>query len=337
MESVEVTVIMGACAPERRGFAERRAAATQAMLLSAARLAASPDPLREAIALVPWSRSTGGVVVEFPADTRATEVIGAFAAESERMSLARIVCVVDAAHFFSDLLRDDYIAARGGPPLMARAELLVTQMEYASQIVWVNWEALSTADLSALMALANHIAPSARLRLQQPGPEPEVEATPFPSHQDRAGWIKLLNGEYDTYMTDTRVSAFRYTHERPLQPGRLHEVLDDRIEPGEFGTLVRSAGFCRLATRPQAVASWDHVGRVISFEPVGGDPLTGGAELLAIGQDLALIGLDLDRDAISAALDDAALTDAEFAAGPETWLTFPDPFPEWLTADESLD
>ena len=336
-DRIDIIAVTGACAPERRLQAERLSAAPRAMLLPAARLAMHPEPLREALALAPWAGPGGTAVIEFPADVRATEIIGACAAESDRLRMTHIVCVVDAGHFFTDLMRDDYVTPRGGSLMIARSELLVTQIEYASQIILVNWEALPTAQLSTLMALVHHLAPAARLRLLQDDADPEFPPTAFPNGQDRAGWIAILNREFDPYMTDHRVSAFRYQHERPLHPGRLQAVLDQRVEPGEFGLVVRSAGFCRLATRPRTVASWDHVGRVISFEPIGGDAVSPGSELLAIGQDLACIGVDLDRDALTAALDDAALTDAEFAAGPDTWLQLPDPFPEWLTVDESMD
>ncbi|WP_241488101.1 GTP-binding protein [Leucobacter japonicus] len=339
---INVIAIVGACVPERRAYASRVAERDRAMLLSAARLAVAIDPIREAIALAPWAGSGGSVVVELPADIRATEIIGAFSSEPDDLRLTRVVCVVDASHLLTDLMRDDYVRARGSALHVARSELLVTQVEFASHIVLVNWEALSTPDLSTLMALANHLAPRARLSLQQGGDSLDGRAASIAggathaleSGQDGAGWIALLNSEFDPHMTDPRVSGFRYTHERPLHPGRLQRVLDQRIEPGEFGTVARSAGFCRLATRPATVASWDHVGRVISFEPLGSG-VSIDAELLAIGQDLAFIGIDLDRDGLGSALDEAALTDAEFEAGPDAWLALPDPFPEWATADDA--
>ena len=60
-------------------------------------------------------------------------------------------------------------------------------------------------------------------------------------------------------------------------------------------------------------------------------------ELLSVGQDLAFIGLHLAEDRLAAALDDAALTDAELAAGPTVWARFVDPFPTWQTATDRAD
>ncbi len=335
MHTIEITAVMGACAPERRALAARRAAHTGAALITAARLAHHPDPLLEAAALAPWAGASRRAVIELPTDVRATEAIGAFGAEPDRVQLIHLVCVVDAVHFLTDVMCDDYLPMRSSGVHVARAELLVSQMEYSTQIVFVNWESLPTAHLSTIMALANHLVPRSRLRLHQAGHEPVSAPPALSPQQDGPGWVALLNGEHDPHMSDPRVSAVRYTHERPLHPGRLQAVLDRRIEPGEFGFVVRSAGFCRLATRPSRVASWDHVGRVISFEPIGGDAVSAEAELLAIGQDLAFIGIDLEPAALTAAIDDAALTDAEFAAGPGSWRRLPDPFPEWLSVDES--
>ena len=57
-----------------------------------------------------------------------------------------------------------------------------------------------------------------------------------------------------------------------------------------------------------------------------------GAELLALGQDLAFIGSGLDGTGLSEALDRAVLTDAELLEGPMAWLEYHDEFPEWDSA-----
>lgn len=282
--------------------------------------------------------SASGAVIELPDEAVATELIGTIVDSDDRTRLQAIVCVVDAAHLLDDLHRDDYVPLRDADsstaaPLIARAQLTVAQIEYASTIVLVNWEALTPPDLAIAMALVNHLSPHARLRLHRGGVWRLDPGEAYGAEQDRPGWACLLNGDFDPHMTDPRVSAMRYEQIRPLHPGRLKQLLDDRIEPGELGTVVRSAGFCRLATRPNIVAQWEHVGRTISLNPITmNDQLGDDEELLALGQDLAFVGLDLDHDGIAAALDEAALSDAELAAGPAAWLTFPDPFPTWAKA-----
>ena len=53
-------------------------------------------------------------------------------------------------------------------------------------------------------------------------------------------------------------------------------------------------------------------------------------------QELVLIGQDMDQAALVAAFDACLLTDAEWALGPEGWLSFADPFSDWaVEVDET--
>lgn len=342
MKQVDVLAVVGTGGSERLRYAKRLAAMTRRDFIPAARLGLSPHPVDEAAALAPWAGRPAGAVIEFPGAARMTELIGTLAAPDAVTRLSGVVCVVDAVHLLDDLHQDGYVFRRALPwqhPALtehvAHAMLTVTQIEYASQIVLVNWALLSTKQLATVMALISHLSPRARLRLQRNAIEPWGPGEPFGIGQERPGWIGLLNDDYKPHMHDTRVSAFRYGNVRPLHPGRLHRLLDERIEAGAFGTVIRSAGFCRLATRPQLVAQWDHVGRMISFEPLSRDDELGdGEELLAVGQDLAIIGIDLDQEGLTRALDEAALDDGELAAGPKAWAGFVDPFPTWPAAGD---
>lgn len=329
MDAVGVIAVVGTCRPERLLYAKRLAQLTNRAFFPASRLADSLDPV-------------AGAVMELPDDVPAPELIGAFTDQDERTRLVSLVCVVDAAHLLADLHRGDYLPRRDADseiatPMTARALLSVMQIEYASTIVFVGWEAVPTAELATIMALVSHLSPFARLRLHG-RTVGRVEVTdPYTSGQSRPGWVSVLNGDFDPHMTDPSVSAFHYEQLRPLHPGRLMTVLD-RIEDGEFGVLIRSAGFCRLATRAHVVAQWEHAGQMFSLNPLRDDSLLADdEELLAVGQDLALIGLRLGSDRLAAALDDAALTDAELAAGPTAWAGFADPFPVWQTATDQAD
>ncbi|WP_308122740.1 GTP-binding protein [Microbacterium marinilacus] len=338
MDAVGVIAVVGACGPERLRYAKRLAKLTNRGFFPASRLAGSPDPAQEAAVLSSWTNPAAGAVVELPDEVPATELIGTFGDFDDRTRLLALVCVVDAAHMLDDLHRDDYLPLRDADsgvaaPLAARAQLTVTQIEYASAIVLVNWKALTPPDLAVVMALLNHLSPHARLRLHRDAIAHLEPGEAYGVEQDRPGWVCFLNDDFDPHMTDPRVSAFRYEQVRPLHPGRFKQLLDDRIEPGEFGDVLRSAGFCRLATRASIVAQWEHVGRVISLNPLAiDDRLEDEEELLALGQDLAFVGLDLDHDGLVTALDEAALTDAEIAAGPTAWGMLPGPFPAWAKA-----
>ena len=342
MDQVDVVAVVGSCAPERGSYAARLAGLTQRMLVPAQRLEVAPDPAAEAAALARWNAHPAGVVVEAPAFALMTDVIAALADPDGPTQLTGVVCIVDAAHLLDDVMRDSYAThpafSRQVGRHAAHAMLAVTQIEFASVIVLVNWNELPTDRLSTVMSLVSHLCPSARLRLDQGIVEPPRSDAAYTVAQGRPGWVSLLNDVHDPLMTDPRVSAIHYENVRPLHPGRLQRLLDERIEPGEFGCVIRSAGFCRFATRPRVVAEWSHIGRMISFERLGrDDALSEGEDLLAIGQELGIIGIDLDREGLIRALDDVALTDAELAAGPDAWRRFSDPFPDWPAVSEGAE
>ena len=78
------------------------------------------------------------------------------------------------AHLMEDLHSATYAHYPSGPEVgpdpfghTANAMLTVTQLEYASIVVLVNWAALPTATLSTVMALISHLGPHARLHLHR--------------------------------------------------------------------------------------------------------------------------------------------------------------------------
>lgn len=338
MEPMEVVAVVGSCGPERLRCATRLAAASRRAFLGSADLDVV-ESVGQAVDRLRWQRHARGAVVEFPAETDVVELIGAAAAADSPIRLVDIVCVVDAEHLLDGFERDDYVTKNHEQDLemTAAALLIARQIEYASAIVLVNWMEVPTALLATLLALVSHLGPLAHLSLHDDDPASLLTGTPFEAGQDRPGWVQLINREFRPRMTDSRVGTLHYEHLRPLHPVRMERLLYT-IESGVFGNVIRSVGFCRLATRPNIVAQWDHVGRMVALVPLVIDGQLGADdELLSIGPELVFIGLDLDIDGLRAALDDAVLGDAEFAAGPTTWAEFADPFPPWQVTSEQAD
>lgn len=345
---VDLVAVVGSCAPERHMLAQNLAAQAGRWFIPSRRLAIVADPLEELISLARWANPPEQIIAELPDAVTVTDTIGALTASDSPVRLREVLCVVDASHLIPDLMRDEYTPiapAREEPQeYMARALLTVTQIEFASTVHFVNWESLSTPDLSTMMSVISHLAPEARLQLHGVDtgqPAPRFLDAGYSAQQDRPGWIRLLNEEFAPHMTDSRVSALHYQRVGAFHPERLQRVLDEQIEAGRFGKLLRSSGFCSFATRPGYLARWSHVGSMIDFAPIltdasmdddQGSEFADAVEEFALsvhGQDLALIGLDLDHEALTLGLDAALLTDAEFTAGPEAWRRMPDPFPEW--------
>jgi G3E family GTPase len=328
VENRNPLIVVGVCVPERRSYAARLAQAIGGRLLSLAER--MPPPGRQHVPLSPEHPSAMPRAVAIAADVASELDLPHLGLANDPRS--SVICVVDTLHLADDL--------RDGAPLLqaaadgddradfgSRARRAVSYLEGATLISFVNWESTPTAELSLLMALASHLNPAARVRLSR-GPAEDLRALrsspqdPVPL-LERAGWVHSLNDEHDPHMTDSRVTTLRYEQPRPFQPGRLMHTLDD-LDSGRLGTLLRSAGFCRLATRAGILARWDQVGSAIWI-----DPLSGEVETATTAQDLAFTGLDLDQHGIRSALDSAAVTDEELTAGPATWRRFADPLPAW--------
>lgn len=52
-------------------------------------------------------------------------------------------------------------------------------------------------------------------------------------------------------------------------------------------------------------------------------------------QEIVFIGADMDREGLTAALDDA-LIDERCIYEPEDWVGAPDPFPNWRRTNETI-
>ncbi|MDU0366243.1 GTP-binding protein [Microbacterium sp. KSW4-17] len=320
--------IMGVCAPERRSYAERTAVALERPLhllrfagLRAAHALPTPRP----------RASDDHAVVDLASDV---DLIHALVARGGADVDA--VCVVDARHMIGDLLDDAALVASARPgdtrgDVGARARQAALALELATRIVWINWEHVPTPALAVQMALASHLNPRAVLRLSR---DPVSDLRSPARHEgellERAGWVRALNGEHAPFMRDNRVATLVYEQVRPFHPERLSAALD-RLDDGAAGRLVRSAGFCRLASRPGILARWEHVGSAMWIEPLGADD-----GRMGLGQEIAFTGLDLSAPRLAHILDEAALTDAELAAGPAAWAAFADPLPAWPATQPSI-
>lgn len=328
---VDVVAVVGACGPERQEQAERLSRAQERVLLPARRLRAEPQILDQAVSLLARMPAETGLVVEHPLETPTMELIGSLADPAMPTRLSGVICVVDATHLLEDLRAEQIIPLSDGVHHSARADLMIQQIEYASEVVLVNTGAVPLQTILRLEALVSALSPRATVHhaADVSGAEPQEYA----QEQTRAGWVSVLNGDFHPMVTSADVGVLRYDQLRPFHPGRLHSVLENFFFSDGAGEVVRSAGFCRLATRPHVTAQWDHVGTGMSLEPLDFDhQLREEDEVLSFGQEIAVFGLGLDRRRLTEALDEAALDDDELAAGPMLWSTFPDPFPEWRIA-----
>ena len=336
----QVTAVVGACARERHSYARRIADQNRAYLLPAQEIAGGDLTVEQALQRASQGPEQVALVVEYPLQSPVLHIIGELADITTLGELTELICLVDAVHLLSDLCSPEHVrlADHGNDAesvYAARAELVVTQIEYASTVVLVNTGAMGARQLNRVLTLISHLAPKAHLDLDEPSGcrRPRASRAKFTMEHASAGWVSLLNGDFAPQFQDSAVVALRYEQLRPFHPERLDALMRRLLKHNASG-LLRSAGFCHLASRGHITAHWSHVGSRLTLFPAAFDrQYTAEDEPLAFGQDLALIGIGLEPEQVMAGFDDAALTDQELTGGPALWATFEDPFPEWRTVD----
>jgi len=182
--------------------------------------------------------------------------------------------------------------------------------------------------------------------------EHDHDACDDPSHCHDPEHAHAPRNEADAY----GISNFVYRSRRPFHPERFWTLLNQ-----EWKGVLRSKGFFWLATRNDVTGALSQAGGVCRHGPAGtwwaalpraqwpqdaeleseiaadwfgdlDDPSIGDRR-----QELVMIGVDLERDAWRSKLDACLLTDAEYAAGPDVWQGYADPFPSWELDDEDHD
>ncbi|MGC2939453.1 MULTISPECIES: GTP-binding protein [unclassified Brevibacterium] len=333
VSGIDAIAVVGLCAHERRRYAMELAKNRGYVFVPAEQTEQGIEIVDRLVALLGKTAGVRGFVLEYADDAACPEVIGALSAADSQAVLSDLVCVVDLMCFRSDLEAEE------------RCGRLVAQIEFASTLALlapvgamaagpIEGDAMADeAGVQEAVDLIAHLAPEARRFVLDGGSVHEPVCWDFGQRPPSAGWTAILNSEFIPPDHAERASGVRYEQARPFHPQRLQAVLVAALGEGCWGRIIRSAGFARLASRPYVTAHWDQTGTRLMLAPLTAGPYLGeGAELLALGQELAFIGIDLDEAGLTEALERAVLTDAELLAGPMAWLEYCDEFPAWHSA-----
>ncbi|MGX1771342.1 GTP-binding protein [Nocardia brasiliensis] len=249
--------------------------------------------------------------------------------------LDTMVTVVDASTFLPEVARGQALADRnlqaGEGDARTIADLLVDQVEFADVLLVNKTDLVGDATIGRVEATVRKLNPRAHVLRTRNGVVALDEVLGTGRYNpvvaaESDGWAAELAGGHTPETEEYGIRSLTYTAERPFHPQRLSEAL------GALRGLLRSKGFCWIASRPTLAAIWSQAGPNLVFEPAA---WWSSLEVPA-GQEIVFIGLDLDRERVRALLDDALLDDAEFAAGPVVWASYPDPFPAWGAVHEHL-
>ncbi|MEU2255681.1 GTP-binding protein [Nocardia xishanensis] len=242
--------------------------------------------------------------------------------------LDTMVTVVDASTFLGELVRGQALAERnleaGEGDERSIADLLVDQVEFADVLLINKTDLVSANAAGTVEATVRRLNPRARVLRTERGVVELGEVLGTGRYNpvvaaEAAGWAEELAGGHVPETEEYGIRSITYTAERPFHPARLASALD------QMRGMLRSKGFCWIASRANLAAVWSQAGPNLTFEPAA---WWSSLEVPA-GQEIVFIGVKLDGDRVRALLDDALLTDAEFTAGPEVWAEFDDPFPAW--------
>jgi G3E family GTPase len=285
-------------------------------------------------------------------------------ADSEGASLSAIarldtmVTVVDAFSFLKDYASEDSIQERGeslgSEDDRTVVDLLIEQVEFCDVIVVNKADLVTPSELGRLTSILQALNPRARITVAQFGRLPldrvlDTGLFDFEQAATAPGWLKELRGEHVPETEEYGIASFVYRARRPFHPQRFWTLVHD-----EWPGVVRSKGWFWLASRPDFAGSWSQAGGACRHGAAGywwsavdegrwpEDPEQRARIAGAFDgrwgdrrQELVLIGVGMDEQALRAALDDCLLDDDEMALGPAGWSRFTDPFPSWEETAEA--
>jgi len=204
-------------------------------------------------------------------------------------------------------------------------EALVGRIECATIVVIAHRGARRAADVAhalnprAAIVAVDDVAAVTRARLRS------LVRPPVGDLGVAQGWMLALNSPVLSAIDDS-CSRVVFRDPRPFHPVRLAEVVASCLVPEVVGTIWRSRGLVRLASRASRVGSWSTVGPTLSLDPTS---MTSNDVDAPSGQEIAFVGEHLNAARLADCLGSALLTDDELIAGPMEWQTYADPFPVW--------
>ncbi|WP_082952901.1 GTP-binding protein [Mycobacterium sp. 852002-10029_SCH5224772] len=242
--------------------------------------------------------------------------------------LDTMVTVVDASAFLRELARGEALAARhlaaGDGDVRTIADLLVDQVEFADVILLNKTDLVSEKTNATVAAVLRRLNPAAKIVPTDHGRVALSEVLDTGLFDPRLaaespGWAEELANGHAPETEEYGISSVTFRAQRPLHPQRLHATLH------QLQSVLRSKGFCWIASRPDIAAIWSQAGPNLAIEPA---QYWSTADFPP-GQEVVFIGVNLDRRRVLGLMQAALLTDTELADGPRRWVDYPDPLPPW--------
>jgi G3E family GTPase len=242
--------------------------------------------------------------------------------------LDTLVTVVDASTFLPELVRGEALAQRdlaaGEGDGRSISDLLTDQVEFADVILLNKTDLVSATAAATVETVLRRLNPTAQIARTSHGVVPldtVLDTGLFDPDlaAETPGWDEEIANGHTPETEEYGISSMTFRAARPFHPQRLQQAIE-----GLHG-LLRSKGFCWIASRPDVAAIWSQAGPNLVIEPAQYWATTE----VEPGQEIVFIGVRLDQVRTRELLNSALLTDAEIAAGQGQWVGYPDPLPAW--------
>ncbi|KQT34368.1 zinc metallochaperone GTPase ZigA [Methylophilus sp. Leaf414] len=279
-------------------------------------------------------------------------------ADEEGISLADVaqldtmVTVVDGYHFLKDYSSQTLLSERGESlgeeDQRTVVDLLVDQIEFCDVLVLNKTDLMTLEEIAQLEGILKALNPRAHILHSSFGKVPlnrvmNTGLFDFDLAADAPGWLQELRGEHVPETEEYGISSFVYRSRKPFHPQRLWQWLNT-----EWPGVVRSKGRYWIASRPEFCVMWSQAGAVTRTELAGiwwaatpsehwPDDTESLQQIHARmqapygdrQQELVIIGMHMQKEALIAGFDACLLTEHEIALGMDAWRRLPDPFPRW--------
>ncbi len=271
---------------------------------------------------------------------------------SEVAKLDTMVTVIDAVNFMKDFKSLDSLVDRnleaGEGDERDIADLLVDQVEFANVIIVNKISLLSESKKNQLFSILKGLNADAEIIATDYSKVNldkilNTNRFDFEKASESPLWLKELRGEHTPETEEYGITSFVYKSRIPFHPKRFWDWLEK-----EKKGLVRGKGFAWLASKMDWVVMYNQAGNLTSYKPEGywwaaidpadipDDPHV-QTNLKSAWQEpwgdrrqeLVFIGTEMNEDKIRKSLDSCLLTKSEFDLGPDLWVEFEDPFPDW--------
>jgi G3E family GTPase len=269
--------------------------------------------------------------------------------------LDTLVTVIDAGNFLRDFGSEDTVvdrqAAANNEDDRSIVDLLTEQIEFTNVLLLNKIDLVSPEKRKTLLAILHSLNPTARILEASFGKIDYSEVIGTGLYREelastQPGWLEAPRHSGASEADEYGVRSFVYRANRPFHPERLTKALDE--DESLFDGVLRSKGFCWIASRHDEAFEWGQAGVSLRLLPAGlwwaSAPKEYWPEDQATcekirsmfrgdygdrRQELVFIGIDMEEPVIRAVLDHCLLTDQELQKGPGVWSKWEDEFGEY--------